>query len=299
MRILISGSSGFIGSALVPFLQGKGHQVTRLVRGGSAGEEGIRWDPATGAIDQDRLPGIHAVVHLAGESVVGRWTPQKKAAIRKSRVEGTRRLVETLARVSPAPSVLICASATGFYGDRGDERLSERSAPGAGFLADVCREWESAANAAEQHGMRVVTLRIGMVLDRSGGALGKMLVPFQLGLGGRLGSGRQYWSWIAREDLLGAIGQALASPALEGPVNVVAPQAVTNEEFTRALGRILGRPTIFPVPAAGIRLLMGEMGDGILLASQRVEPHRLRASGYAFQYPELEGALRRAVGGGS
>jgi uncharacterized protein (TIGR01777 family) len=297
MRVLVSGSTGFIGSALVPFLSGKGHQVMRLVRGGPGGPDTIAWDPATGMRERGALQGIQAVVHLAGESIVGRWTPSKKAAIRTSRVEGTRRLIEALTSATPAPSIFVCASATGFYGDRGDEALNEKSAPGAGFLADVCREWEAAANQAEARGVRVVNLRIGLVLGRGGGALGNMLLPFRLGLGGRLGSGRQYWSWIALEDLLGAVSQALASPVLEGPVNAVALRAVTNEEFTRTLGRVLGRPTIVPVPAAGIRLMMGEMGEALLLASQRVEPSRLRASGYAFQHPELEGALRHAIKG--
>jgi uncharacterized protein (TIGR01777 family) len=295
MRVLVTGASGLVGSALVPFLAAKGHQVTRLVRGGHSGPGTVRWDPVAGTIDREALRGVEAAVHLAGESIIGRWTGTKKAAIRESRVEGTRRLCEALLALSPPPSTLVCASAVGFYGERGAELLHEDSSPGFGFLTGVCREWEGATDRAAERGMRVVNLRIGLVLSRQGGALAKMLLPFQLGMGGAVGSGQQYWSWIAIDDLLGAIHHALTLPALRGPVNAVTPTPVTNREFTRTLGRVLWRPTVVPVPAFAVRLLMGEMGRELLLASTRVEPRRLLATGYQFQFPELEGALRHVL----
>ena len=295
MQVLVTGSSGLIGSALVPFLEARGHRVTRLVRRSHSGAGMARWDPVGGTLDREALRGVEAVVHLAGESIIGRWSAAKKAAIRESRVEGTRRLCDALLALSPPPATLICASAVGFYGDRGAELLHEDSPPGLGFLTDVCREWEGAAGRAAGRGMRVVNLRIGLVLSRQGGALGKMLLPFQLGMGGVVGSGRQYWSWIAIDDLLGAIHHALTLSTLRGPVNAVAPTPTTNREFTRALGRVLRRPTVVPVPAFAVRLLMGQMGQELLLASQRVEPRRLLASGYQFQFPELDGALRHVL----
>lgn len=299
MHVLVTGSSGLVGSALTPFLSEQGHHVTRLVRRASSGPGIARWDPVAGTIDREPLRGVQAVVHLAGESIIGRWTGAKKTAIRESRVEGTRRLCDALLALSPPPATFLCASAVGFYGERGAQVLDEDSPPGSGFLTEVCREWERAANRAAEQGMRVVNLRLGIVLSRRGGALAKMLPPFRLGLGGVVGSGAQYWSWIALDDLLGAIHHALALPTLRGPVNVVAPRAVTNREFTRVLGRVLRRPTLVPVPAFGVKLLMGEMGQELLLAGTRVEPRRLLATGYQFQFPELDGALRHVLHGRS
>lgn len=297
MHIVVSGSTGFVGSALVPFLTDAGHRVTRLVRSQpQPGEAAIRWDPAASTMDAARLEGLDAVVHLAGESVIGRWTPEKKTAIRDSRVRGTRLLADTLAKLSKPPRAFVCASAIGYYGDRGNELLTERSAPGKGFLADVGRAWEEAATTAAGRGIRVVHVRIGTVLSATGGALAKMLPPFRLGLGGRLGSGHQYMSWIALDDLLGVVLHAVTIEDLRGPVNAVSPHPVTNREFTRALGRALGRPAFLPVPAFAVRLLFGEMGEELLLASARVEPARLLSTGYRFRYPQIHDALRHALG---
>lgn len=294
--VLVSGASGFVGSALVSFLAANGCRVIRLVRAEPKPQESaVHWDPAAGTIEAAWLEGLDAVVHLAGESIVGRWTPSKKVAIRDSRVNGTRLLAETLARLAQPPKVLVCASATGYYGDRGEELLTEESAPGQGFLAEVARAWEGATEPTARRGIRVVNLRIGMVLDARGGALKKMAPPFRLGLGGPLGSGRQFVSWIALDDLISVVLYAITTEALRGPVNVVAPQPVTNREFTRALGRVLKRPTMFPMPAFVVRFLFGEMGQAVLLASARVEPTRLLASGYQFRHPRLEGALRHAL----
>jgi uncharacterized protein (TIGR01777 family) len=239
---------------------------------------------------------VDAVVHLAGESIAaGRWTAAVKERIRRSRVDGTRLLAETLARLERRPRVLVSASAVGYYGDRGDEPLTEESPPGVGFLADVARAWEAAADPARAVGIRVVHPRLGLVLAREGGALPRMALPFRLGLGGVIGSGRQYWSWIALPDAVRVIERALADATLAGPVNAVAPAPATNREFTRALGRVLGRPTLLPFPALGVRLLMGEMGRALLLGSARVLPRRLERAGFRFEHPELEGALRGAL----
>ena len=296
MKILVSGSTGLVGSALVPFLLTGGHQVARLVRSQPTAGGEVPWDPAAGRLEATNLEGLDAVVHLAGERITGRWTAAKKARIRSSRVQGTRLLAETLARLARPPKTLVCASAIGYYGHRGDELLREESPPGAGFLAEVCREWEAAARPAAEKGIRVVQLRIGVVLSAAGGALALMLTPFKLGLGGRVGSGQQYMSWIAIDDLAGIIQHALANESLRGPVNAVAPRAITNREFTKTLGRVLGRPTIFPMPAFAARLAFGQMADELLLASARVEPTRLIASGYKFRTPELEAALRHLLG---
>jgi uncharacterized protein (TIGR01777 family) len=237
-----------------------------------------------------------AVVHLAGENIASaRWTERQKARIRDSRVKATGLLCNLLARYSPPPKALVCASAIGYYGDRGDEILKEESAPGSGFLSDVCREWEAATQPAVERGIRVVNLRIGMVLSALGGGLAKMLTPFKLGAGGVMGSGRQYMSWIAVDDLVDAIHFALTHESLRGPANAVAPSPVTNREFTRTLGRVLSRPTPFPMPAFAARLAFGEMADALLLASTRVQPARLLASGFTFRYPDLEGALRHLL----
>jgi hypothetical protein len=242
------------------------------------------------------LQGVDAAVHLAGESIAQRWTPERKAKILKSRARGTRLLSESFARLTQPPCVFLCASAIGYYGDRGEEVLTEDSPSGVGFLAEVCRGWEAACAAAVQKGIRVVNLRMGIVLSAAGGVLPRMLLPFRMGLGGRIGSGRQYMSWIALDELVGVIIHALTCDILAGPVNAVAPHPVTNLEFTRTLGRVLRRPTVLSVPAFAARLALGEMADSLLLASARVEPARLAASGYAFRYPELEGALRHLLG---
>ena len=295
MKVLVTGSTGFIGSALVSALTAAGHQVTRLVRK-LAGAGEVRWDPAAGAIDTGGLEGHDAVVHLAGENIAGRWTAAKKQRIRESRVNGTRLLAEALAKLSRRPRALVCASAIGYYGDRGEEKLREGSPPGKGFLAEACVAWEAAAKPAADAGLRVVHLRIGVVLHPKGGALKQMLLPFKLGLGGVIGSGRQYMSWIALDDLIGIFQHALANDSLRGPANAVAPNPATNREFTKSLGQVLSRPTIFPMPAFAARLAFGEMADELLLASTRVEPARLAASGYSFAYPQLEAALRHLLG---
>ncbi|HEX8844850.1 MAG TPA: TIGR01777 family oxidoreductase [Pyrinomonadaceae bacterium] len=297
MKIVITGATGLVGSALLPSLRAKGHQVIRLVR--STPKDGateIFWDPEKGSLDPGEVEGIDAVVHLAGESIAeGRWTDEKKRRIRESRVKGTKLLSETLAKLKRKPEVLVSASAVGFYGSRGDEILNEQSTSGSDFLAEVCREWESETQAASQAGIRVVNLRFGVILSGEGGALKKMLFPFKMGVGGKLGNGRQYMSWIAIDDVVGVIEQALENESLRGPVNTVAPEPVTNYEFTKTLGRVLSRPTIFPVPKFVARVVFGEMADATLLSSQRVEPQRLKESGYVFKYPELEGALRHVL----
>lgn len=296
MRIAVSGSSGLVGSTLVPFLGTGGHRVTRLVRKPPSGDD-VLWNLAEGVADFSRLEGVDAVVHLAGENIgAGRWTPERKGEIRRSRVEGTRRLSESVAKLSRCPKVLVSASAIGLYGDRGSEILTEDSAPGKDFLARLCQEWEAATEPASRAGIRVVHLRFGMILSPAGGALKKMLLPFKLGLGGRMGSGAQYVSWIAIDDAIGAIHHAVCTESLKGAVNVVAPAPVSNAEFTRVLARAVSRPALFPLPAFAARLAFGEMADALLLASARVMPARLQASGYRFQYPELEGALRHLLG---
>jgi uncharacterized protein (TIGR01777 family) len=301
MKVIVTGSTGLVGSALVLSLLSDGHEVTRLVRGGAQGfrapgTAAVHWNPERGELDAKELEGHDAAVHLAGESVAeGRWDEAKKRRILESRQKGTSLLAGALASLSAKPKVLVSASATGFYGDRGDEVVREESASGTDFLSEVCREWEKATLAASQAGLRVVHLRIGVVLDSEGGALPKMLTPFKLGVGGRVGSGRQYMSWITLDDLVGVIRRAIEDESLRGPVNAVAPRPVTNEEFTKALGRVLGRPTIFPVPAFAARLAFGEMADALLLAGARVEPARLNEAGHQFKHPEIEGALRSVL----
>lgn len=297
MKILISGSSGFIGSSLVSFLTERRAQVVRLVRAQpKSGEPAILWNPDKGSIETSRLKGFDAVVHLAGESIIGRWTAGKKAKIRDSRVKGTRLLAEALARLDQKPRVLVCASAIGYYGDRENEPLKEEALPGSGFLAEVCKEWEKATAPAGQEGIRVVNLRIGMVLSPSGGALKMMLLPFKMGLGGVIGSGKQYLSWISLNDLVAVFQHAIGTDTLRGPVNAVALNPVTNREFTKTLGRILNRPTLFPMPAFAARLAFGEMANELFLASARVIPSKLLETGFQFRHLELEGALRELLG---
>lgn len=296
MRILITGSTGLIGSALVPHLSAAGHSIGRLVRRTPRSGE-IRWDPAAGRIDAAGLEGYDAVVHLAGHNIAaGRWTASVKQKICASRVEGTRLLAEALARLAQIPKVLVCASAIGYYGDRADEVLKEESSAGKGFLPDVAVSWEAAARPAEGRGIRVVWVRTGIVLTPKGGALARMLTPFKLGLGGRAGSGRQWWSWIAMDDLLEIYRRALEADSLAGAVNAVAPNPVTNAEFTKTLGRVFRRPTVFPVPAFVLKLVFGEMAEALLLASARVAPARLASLGFGFRFGELEPALRHLLG---
>jgi uncharacterized protein (TIGR01777 family) len=298
MHVLVSGASGFVGSALVPALTAAGHPVTRLVRSTPRpGQAEIPWNPATRSIGTPALEGLDAVVHLAGDNLAsGRWSAAKKASIRKSRVQGTALLCEALAQLVRPPKVLLSASAIGYYGDRGAAILREESPPGTGFLAEVCQAWEAATAPAVQRGIRVVYLRFGMVLSAAGGALAKMLTPFRLGIGGVVGTGQQYMSWIALDDALGVIQHALSTETLHGPVNVVAPQAVTNQEFTTTLGTVLRRPTRLPLPAFAARLVFGEMADALLLASTRVAPARLIAAGYTFHHPTLAEALQHLLG---
>ena len=297
MKVLVSGSSGLVGSALLPALSQAGDRVTRLVRPGKAAGPGdVAWDPVAGIIEAQKLEHLDAVVHLAGENIAaGRWNEKRKEAIRRSRVEGTLLLCRALARLKHPPRVLVAASAIGYYGDRGDEILRESSHRGRGFLPAVCVAWESATEPAEQAELRVVNLRFGVILSRAGGALAKMLLPFRLGLGGPVGSGRQYMSWITIDDAVGAIRHALVMQTLSGPVNVVSPNPVTNLEFSRALGRALRRPAFAPMPAFAARLAFGEMADALLLASTRVVPDALLASGHILSHPDLEPALQHVL----
>ena len=295
MNVLISGATGLIGSALVPELEAKGHTVTRLSRSRS-GANTIRWDPSAGTIDGD-LEGTDAVVHLAGESIAqGRWNPDKKRRILDSRVQGTRLLAERISALATPPGVMVSISAVGYYGDRGDEVLTEESAPGADFLARVCQEWEAAAEPARRAVSRVVHPRLGIVLTPQGGALGTTLPIFKLGGGGKIGSGNQWWSWVALDDVVGSIVHALTDEGVEGPVNVGSPNPMTNAEYTKVLGKVLGRPTVLPLPASAARIMLGEVADALLLASQRMRPAKLEATDYAFRYPQLEGALRHLLG---
>jgi uncharacterized protein (TIGR01777 family) len=297
MRVLVSGSHGLVGSALIPLLTTGGHDAVPLVRGPvDAAGEARSWDPAAGNLEPAVFDGVDAVVHLAGESIAGRWTAAKKERIRESRVNSTRLLAERLAALQRPPRTLVCASATGYYGDGGDTLLREDSPTGSGFLSDVCREWEAATEPARKAGIRVVLLRFGVVLSPAGGALARMLPPFRLGAGGPMGSGRQFWSWIALDDAIGAVRHALVTDDLEGPVNVVAPHPLTNGDFTAVLAGVLRRPAILPVPRLVARLALGEMAQALLLSSARVEPAALEQSGYAFRHPDLEDALRHLLG---
>ena len=298
MNIMVTGASGFIGSALAPHLARAGHHVIPLRRGElrrAPQSSHPHWDPESGQIDLTPAGPIHAAIHLAGENIAQRWTVKAKRRIRDSRVRGTQIISTALAKLPQKPGVLLCASATGFYGDRGDDLLTESSPPGTGFLADICQQWEAAAKPAIEAGIRVVNMRFGVVLARDGGALKKMLPLFRFCLGGRVGSGCQYWSWITRDDSVRAIEHALTTDSLSGPINVVSPTPPRNTEFTRALARALHRPAIFAVPAPALRLLLGEMADEALLASVRVIPERLLQSGFKFEDADLEPALRKIL----
>jgi uncharacterized protein len=295
LRVLVTGARGLIGSALVPFLTTQGHEVVSLSR--TAGRGVARWDPATGTIDAAALEGVDAVVHLAGASVAGgRWTDARRREIVGSRVQSTRLLIDALARIGARPRVFASASAIGFHGDTGDSAVDETAAPGAGFLAEVCREWEAEAGRAETLGARTVLLRFGVVLTPAGGALRKMLPAFRAGVGGPVGSGRQWMSWVSIDDALETILRALCEARMSGPVNVVAPVPVRNREFAQTLGAVLGRGAHFRVPAAVLRLAFGRMADETILASGRVEPRKLIDSGHRFRHATLEAALRHVLG---
>lgn len=298
MKILVTGASGLVGSALVPLLRVDGHEVARLVRS-APGAGDVQWDPDAETLGAEALEGFDSVVHLAGENIAsGRWNAEKKRRIRESRVRGTRLLARTLAALERPPRVLVSASAVGFYGDRGEEELTEGSPAGTGFLSEVCGEWEAATEAAEGKGVRVVHARLGMVLSKRGGALAKMLTPFSLGVGGVLGNGRQYMSWITLDDAAAALAHLLAADTVAGPVNVVAPAPVTNREFTATLSRELHRPGVLPIPFVMARLAFGEMAEALLLASARVKPDKLLGSGYAFRHGSLTEGLRHVLGAG-
>jgi uncharacterized protein len=295
--IAMTGSTGLVGEPLVHFLRSGGHRVVRIRRGGSGEDDAIRWDPLGGTIEAERLEGVDAVVHLAGEPIVGpRWTEGKKEAILRSREEGTLTLSRALAGLRNPPRVLVSASAVGYYGDRGDEVLTEASQPGKGFLSEVCRRWEGATSPARTAGIRVVRLRTGIVLSPAGGVLGTLLLPFRSGVGGRVGNGRQYMSWIDHDDHLGLIHHAITQDGVRGPVNATAPSPLTNAAFTDVLGRVLRRPTLIPVPRPAIRALMGQMGEELLLHGQRVMPEVARETGFHFLRPDLEASLRFQLG---
>jgi len=293
MKIVIAGAAGFLGRALVPALRAAGHEVRRLVRRAAIGDDEVGWNPASGEIDEQRLADLDAAINLAGENIAaGRWTAARRERILHSRVDATRTLVGALNKLSRKPAVLVSASAVGYYGDRGDEIVAENCGIGQGFLPEVCLAWETHAEGAARHWIRTVLLRFGMILSPEGGALARMLPLFRLGLGGRLGSGRQWMSWIAREDAIRGIEHAVRDVHGAGPVNFVAPGAVTNLEFTATLARVVGRPAVLPAPSWALRLAFGQMADEAILASVRAAPQRLIESGFRFQHPELESALR-------
>ena len=299
MKILISGASGLIGSALKTALSARGDRVLSLTRRNARNDSEITWDPSSNTLDPARLTNIDGVIHLAGENIASRrWTSAQKARIRDSRVQGTALLAQTLATISPPPKVFISASAIGYYGNRDDEILTEESQPGSGFLPDVSIAWENAAKPAAAAGIRTVHPRIGIVLSPEGGALGKMLLPFKLGLGGIIGSGNQYMSWITLDDLVSLFLFAIDDESISGAINAVSPTPVTNREFTKTLGRVLSRPTIFPLPAFAAKLALGEMADALLLASTRVTSSRLENTNFSFAHPHLEPALRHLLKSG-
>jgi uncharacterized protein (TIGR01777 family) len=299
MRILVSGSTGFLGSALLKALEGQGHSIARLVRPGTlpgkargAAAQNIAWDPVAGQFEASAAEGADALIHLAGASIAdGRWNASRKELLRTSRVDATRHLIGALAKLQRPPRVIVAASAIGYYGSRGEETLTETSAAGSGFLPGICREWEAETARGAEFGARVVSLRFGIILAAHGGALAKMVTPFKLGLGGRLGDGRQWMSWVTLAEVVSIAQFALVTPALTGPVNVVSPNPLRNSEFTTVLAKALHRPAIFPAPPFALRLALGEMADALLLGSQRVLPAKLTESGYRFQQPNLAEAL--------
>src|SRR5918993_1706658 len=296
MKIQISGSHGLVGTALTKALEPDGHEIYRLVRHYPDSPDQIEWSPERYSIALSLIEGFDAVVHLAGESIAeGRWTDEKKKKIRESRTRGTKLLADALGNLTNPPRVLLSASAIGYYGDRGEDVLTESSSPGSDFLSEVCVEWEKATSHATAMGVRVMNARFGIILDKEGGALKKMLPPFRMGIGGRIGSGKQWMSWIALNDVVGALKLALTNEFLAGPVNFVAPNPVRNAEFTKTLGHALSRPTLLPIPEFGVRLAFGEMADALLLSSQRVEPKVLKEAGYEFKYPELQAALTHVL----
>jgi len=295
-RILVSGVSGPIGTALLPLLHSRGYDVVRLVRGPVAGKDQVMWHPGE-PVSAEAVSGFDAVIHLAGETILGYWGRAKKTRIRNSRVDGTQNLALALAEAKSKPRVFICSSAIGYYGNRGDEVLNEASEPGKDFLALVCRDWEAATKPAIDAGIRTAQIRTGVVLSVEGGALAKMLTPFRLGLGGRVGDGRQWMSWIDVQDMVGGILHILKTDLLQGPVNMVAPRPVTNAEFTETLAGVLRRPAIFPLPAFVVKAVFGEMGEATLLSSQRVEPARLVGTGYPFAFSDLRLSLEHLLRG--
>lgn len=299
MKVLISGSSGLVGSALFQRLESEpDYEIVRLVRKQSTdtNDPSVVWNPSGGQLEPETFAGIDAVIHLGGVNIASRrWSAEMKQKIFNSRFQSTSLLSKQLAALEQKPSVMLCASAVGFYGDRGDERVDETSVRGSGFLADVCQAWEEATHPARDAGIRVVNMRFGMILDQQGGALSQMVTPFKLGVGGKLGSGKQYWSWIALPDVINAIQFCLEHTELQGPVNFVAPDEVTNLEFTKTLGKVLSRPTCLPVPAWGIKTLFGEMGQELMLTSARVTPGKLTDAGFQFQLPKLEDAFRSVL----
>lgn len=295
--IAISGASGLVGAAFAALLTTGGHRVLRLVRRAPAADDEIHWDPTRGLVEPEAVPPLDALVHLAGENIgAGRWTAARREAIRTSRVEGTRALMETLGRTPSPPPTVVVASAVGWYGERGDTELAEDATPGGGFLAEVCRDWEAAAETARAFGARVVTPRFGVVLSAAGGALAKLRTPFALGLGGPIGRGARWMSWISLDDAIGVLHETVMDPRFDGAVNAVAPEAVTNRTFTKALGAVLRRPTLLPLPPFVLRLMFGEMAEETLLASTRAVPARLEAFEFPFRHPTIEHALRHGLG---
>jgi uncharacterized protein len=303
MRILVSGSTGFLGTALIETLVGQRHEIARLVRpatkretGSAARTQSIAWDPVAGQFDSEGAEGADALVHLAGASIAdGRWNAARKKLLGTSRIDATRHLFAALAKLQRPPRVVVAASAIGYYGNRGDETLTEASAPGRDFLAGLCEKWEAETARASEFGARAVRLRFGIILAAHGGALPRMVTPFKLGAGGRLGDGRQWMSWVALPDVVSIVQYCLTNEGIAGPVNVVAPNPAQNSEFTRVLAKTLHRPAIFPAPAFALRLALGEMADSLLLVSQKVVPSRLVDSGYRFQQPDLAEALAAAL----
>ena len=297
MNIAIAGSSGLLGSHLVPFLDAVGHQVQRLVRKETQAQDGdIPWNPAQQKLDPRALKGADAIICLSGENIASRWSAEKKKRLRTSRVDSVSLICRTAAAMDEPPDVIICASAIGIYGsNRGDEILTEESSPGTDFLGSLCADWEAAARPAIEKGIRVVQLRFGIILSRKGGALRKMLLPFKLGLGGRVGDGRQYMSWLSLDEAVGIIDFAIQTDSLEGPVNAMTPEPVTNREFTRALATALWRPALLPLPKTMVKLMFGEMGESLLLGSARGLPEKLKASGYTFRHPDLQHALEQIL----